>query len=169
MGIAFAIDSAGMHMSPEVAAESERLRARVAELEAGLPAMQTALCRALDRVSELEAERHSTNEALDDALRARETERSADRLTRLLAPTQTLREDEPSKACAPRTERSYWVDIADALNAAESVGMSVGIDLDGTLTDRTGWSVIWDRTTTQWVVAGYEDEAAGAGETGGAR
>ncbi|WP_330349234.1 hypothetical protein [Streptomyces sp. NBC_00582] len=34
MGIAFAIDSAGRHMSPETAAEMERLRAKVAELEA---------------------------------------------------------------------------------------------------------------------------------------
>lgn len=39
----------------------------------------------------LEAERHSTNEALSDAM----VERSADKLTRLLAPTQALREDEP--------------------------------------------------------------------------
>ncbi|MEV5957236.1 hypothetical protein AB0M11_26305 [Streptomyces sp. NPDC051987] len=47
------------------------------------------------RVAELEAERHSTNEALDDAvreLRAREVERSEDKLTRLLAPVQALRE-----------------------------------------------------------------------------
>ncbi|APY88225.1 hypothetical protein DCW30_05595 [Streptomyces alfalfae] len=159
------------------------LRARVAALEAQRQAdhatwqhdLRTARGErdALTaRIGELEAERHSTNEALDDAvqaLRAGETERSADKLTRLLAPTPTLHEDEPSEACAPRTERSYWVDIADALNAAESVGLSVGIDLDGTLTDRTGWSVIWDRAATQWVVAGYEDEAADAGETGGAR
>jgi hypothetical protein len=34
--------------------EAERLRARVAELEAGLPAMQKALLKALDRVAELE-------------------------------------------------------------------------------------------------------------------
>lgn len=47
------------------------------------------------RVAELESERHSTNEALDDAvqaLRAR-ADRSADKLTRLFAPTQALRED----------------------------------------------------------------------------
>ena len=42
-------------LDPEVAAELERLRARVADLEAGLPAMQKALFRALDRVAELEA------------------------------------------------------------------------------------------------------------------
>ncbi|WP_338699140.1 hypothetical protein V2W30_22505 [Streptomyces sp. Q6] len=44
--------------STEVASlreENARLRARVAELEAGLPAMQQALFRALDRVTELEA------------------------------------------------------------------------------------------------------------------
>jgi hypothetical protein len=55
MGIAFAIDSAQRHMSPETAPELEQLRARVAELE---------------------TERHSTNESLDDAvqeLRRRET------------------------------------------------------------------------------------------------
>lgn len=62
----------------------------------------------------------------------------------------------------PRTERSYWVDIAAALNAAESVGMSIGIDLDGTLTDRNAWSVIWDRDAKRWTVAGYdEDETEG--------
>jgi len=32
MGIAFAVDAAGRHMSPEVAAELERLRAEVAAL-----------------------------------------------------------------------------------------------------------------------------------------
>lgn len=64
----------------------------------------------------------------------------------------------------PRTERSYWEDIAAAMNAAESVGMSIGIDLDGTLTDRNAWSVVWDRDAKQWAVAGYEDDAE-AGES----
>ncbi|WP_037836834.1 hypothetical protein [Streptomyces sp. NRRL F-5650] len=63
----------------------------------------------------------------------------------------------------PRTERAYWEDIASALNAAESVGMSIGIDLDGTLTDRNAWSVVWDRAAKQWKVAGHEDGAE-AGE-----
>ncbi|MFF8095707.1 hypothetical protein [Streptomyces sp. NPDC016675] len=58
----------------------------------------------------------------------------------------------------PRTELSYWQSIADALNAAESVGMSVGIDLDGTLTDHNTWSVVWDRAAKRWDVAGYEDD-----------
>lgn len=61
---------------------------------------------------------------------------------------------------APRTERSIWQSIADALNAAESAGMAVGIDLDGTLTDHNAWSVIWDRDTKQWVLAGYDSEEA---------
>jgi hypothetical protein len=61
---------------------------------------------------------------------------------------------------APRTERSIWQAIVDALNAAESRGMSVGIDLDGTLTDHNAWSVIWDRDTKQWVLAGYDEETA---------
>ncbi|HEY8985695.1 MAG TPA: hypothetical protein VIU15_39755 [Streptomyces sp.] len=99
-----------------------KLRARVAELEGGLPAMQEALCRALDRVSDLEAERHSTNEVF-----------------------------------VPQTERSRWVAIADALNAAQDAGMPVGIDLDGTLTDHRAWSVVWDRDAGRWTVAGYDD------------
>lgn len=57
----------------------------------------------------------------------------------------------------PRTERSYWVDIAAALNAATAAGMPVGVDLDGTLTDRNAWSVVWDPDTEAWTVAGYED------------
>jgi hypothetical protein len=58
---------------------------------------------------------------------------------------------------APRTERSYWQAIADALNASAAAGMHVGIDIDGTLTDHTAWSVIWDRQTEQWAVAGYDN------------
>ncbi|MFC8008893.1 hypothetical protein [Streptomyces cinereoruber] len=59
----------------------------------------------------------------------------------------------------PRTERQYWQDIADALNAALTVGMPVGIDLDGTLTDHTTWSVVWSPEAERWEVAGYEDDA----------
>lgn len=60
-----------------------------------------------------------------------------------------------AEAFVPQTERSYWVAIADALNAAHTAGMPVGVDLDGTLTDRRGWSVVWD--AGRWTVAGYED------------
>lgn len=67
---------------------------------------------------------------------------------------------EDASVFVPRTERSYWEDIAAALNAAHSVGMPVGIDLDGTLTDRNAWSVVWDRAAEQWAVAGYEDDDA---------
>ncbi|MFF7550880.1 hypothetical protein ACFZCU_45860 [Streptomyces canus] len=49
MGIAFAVDSAGLHMSPETAAELESLRSQVEALL---------------------AERHSTNESLDEAIQA---------------------------------------------------------------------------------------------------
>ncbi|MFD8577212.1 hypothetical protein ACFV1H_18005 [Streptomyces virginiae] len=62
MGIAFAIDAAGRHMSPEVSAELVRLRARVTELE---------------------AERHATNEALSDA--AEQLRRDRDRIAELEA------------------------------------------------------------------------------------
>lgn len=59
-GIATALEAAGLLMSPETAAELERLRARVAELEA---------------------------------------ERSADKLTALLAPTQALTAIESAPGC----------------------------------------------------------------------
>ncbi|MGQ4358515.1 hypothetical protein [Streptomyces sp. SAS_272] len=81
-----------------------------------------------------------------------------DRLTQAFAPTQALREDEPAEVFVPQTERSYWVNIATALNAAHSVGMPVGIDLDGTLTDHSAWSVVWDRSVERWTVAGYDTE-----------
>lgn len=60
----------------------------------------------------------------------------------------------------PRTERSYWDDIATALNAALAVGMSVGVDLDGTLTDHNAWSVVWDQAAERWAVSGYEEQPA---------
>ncbi|WP_328425967.1 3'-5' exonuclease [Streptomyces sp. NBC_00443] len=74
------------------------------------------------------------------------------------APSQAVMTGETDTAFVPRTERSHWVDIANALNAAHDAGMPVGIDLDGTLTDHNAWSVIWDPTTERWAVAGYEDE-----------
>ncbi|NEA19839.1 hypothetical protein [Streptomyces halstedii] len=60
--------------------------------------------------------------------------------------------------CGPDPERAYWQAIADALNAVEATGGSVGIDLDGTLTDHNTWSVVWDRDAVRWVVADYDDE-----------
>lgn len=108
---------------PELAAEVVRLRAQVAALL---------------------AERHETNEFLDDAVQALRARNAAD----------------GAEVFVPRTERSRWVDIAAALNAAHDAGMPVGIDLDGTLTDRHMWSVVWDRESERWTVAGYEDTAA---------
>jgi hypothetical protein len=72
---------------------------------------------------------------------------------------EILREDAEKQKAIPRAERSRWHAIADALNAAHEAGMPVGIDLDGTLTDRNAWSVIWDRDAKQWVLAGFGAEA----------
>jgi hypothetical protein len=58
----------------------------------------------------------------------------------------------------PRTEREYWVAIADALNTCAAAGMPVGIEMDGTLTDYRHWSVVWDRATEKWDVGGYDDD-----------
>ncbi|MFB7776870.1 hypothetical protein [Streptomyces bauhiniae] len=76
----------------------------------------------------------------------------------------TPRNDEDGEVFVPQTERSYWVAIADALNTAQAVGMPVGIDLDGTLTDHAHWSVVWDRKTEQWTVAGYDQRGEPAEE-----
>jgi hypothetical protein len=76
-----AIESAGRHMSPEVAAELERLRARVDEVERAYVFDTAELKR---RIDELLAERHVTNEALDDAvqeLRTRAGEAPAEPVT----------------------------------------------------------------------------------------
>lgn len=80
-------DQVASKVSPVLAAvldEAERLRARVAELDAlhkqavrrGMEMCGKAR-KALGRVSELEAERHTTNEALDDAVQALRAMRSA--------------------------------------------------------------------------------------------
>jgi hypothetical protein len=74
---------------------------------------------------------------------------------------EVLREDAEQQKAVPRTERSIWQGIVDALNAALAANMAVGIDLDGTLTDHNAWSVVWDRDTKQWVLAGYDAEEAG--------
>jgi hypothetical protein len=90
MGIAFAVDAAGRHMSPEAAAELESLRARVAELE---------------------DERHSTNEALDDAvkaLRALERPSGPDALMRAFAPTKALRPEERAAGESDPGRRAAW-------------------------------------------------------------
>ncbi|MFJ7049001.1 hypothetical protein ACIQVC_37185 [Streptomyces sp. NPDC101112] len=67
-------------------------------------------------------------------------------------------EAEVGDVFVPRTERSYWEAIANALNAAVTVGMPICIDLDGTLTDHNAWSVVWDGSGERWTVAGYEDQ-----------
>jgi hypothetical protein len=63
------------------------------------------------------------------------------------------------RAFVPRTEREYWVDIADALNAANAAGMPVGIDMEGILTDHQAWAVVWNREQQRWEVGGYEDDS----------
>ncbi|MDX2761619.1 hypothetical protein [Streptomyces europaeiscabiei] len=75
---------------------------------------------------------------------------------------EVLREEAEQQKAVPKTERALWQAIADALNAAGSAGMAVGIDLDGTLTDHNAWSVVWDRDAKQWTLAGYDAEGGAA-------
>ncbi|MFK0018259.1 hypothetical protein [Streptomyces sp. NPDC090798] len=67
------------------------------------------------RIAELEAERHTTNEALDDAVQALRGDRpepakgpsaaeSADRLTAFFAPVASLREEPVAEAATPRMQ-----------------------------------------------------------------
>lgn len=127
---------------PALLAEVDRLRAELAEARA----------RALNEVADDYQQSWSgtTVRYTADWLRDRAREQGA-------APAPT----------APRTEQSYWVAIADALNAALDAGMPIGIDLDGTLTDHNTWSVVWDRAAEQWAVAGYEDDDTEAGDNRG--
>ncbi|AMM12302.1 hypothetical protein Salbus254_5874 [Streptomyces albidoflavus] len=71
----------------------------------------------------------------------------------LLAEVERLRAE--LSASPVRTERSRWQAVADALNAIDVLG----IDLDGTITDHTAWSVVWDRNAERWTVSGYDAEA----------
>lgn len=64
----------------------------------------------------------------------------------------------PGHPFVPRTERSYWVTIADALNAAATAGMPVGINMEGILTDHNAWAVVWNREQERWEVGGYDDD-----------
>ncbi len=62
--------------------------------------------------------------------------------------------DRPTRAEAPRTERSRWQAVADALNDLDIAG----IDLDGTIAGHNAWSVVWDRDAG-WMVSGPATEA----------
>ncbi|MFJ3563248.1 hypothetical protein [Streptomyces diastaticus] len=78
----------------------------------------------------------------------------------LLAEVERLRAElaaRPTRAEAPRTERSRWQAVADALNDLDIAG----IDLDGTIAGHNAWSVVWDRDAG-WMVSG---PAAEAGES----
>ncbi|MET9550596.1 hypothetical protein ABZY36_35625 [Streptomyces sp. NPDC006627] len=116
---------------------------------------ELAAARAERDEARVEAERRKTQVALLLKQIQKKDARSgeADAVIR-----QFLSDDEG--VSVPRTERSHWIAIADALNAAEAAGMPVGIDLDGTLTDNRAWSVIWDREAKKWAVAGYDDDGA---------
>jgi len=135
--------------------EAAALKARVDEVERAYVFDTAELKR---RIAELEAERPSRADVL------REAAPHLDALCQqygVFGAGSRLRKmaDEPP-VFVPRTERSYWVSIADALNAAHAAGMPVGIDLDGTLTDHHMWSVVWDRAAERWKVAGYDDDTA---------
>ncbi|QDN57337.1 hypothetical protein [Streptomyces sp. S1D4-20] len=88
--------------------ENARLRLALASAKRGRSRLRV-------QVSELLAERHSTNEALDDAVQALRAGRdepakgpsadeSADRLTAFFAPTQVLREEPVAEAVTPRVQ-----------------------------------------------------------------
>lgn len=182
-GIALALESAQLLMTPETAAELEQLRTdrgryriawRMAYQRAqgrgwaadragarareGQEALQTMLFTVIVaqiacRAARLESE-GSRARVADLEGKLAEYERPVDEDPIAYALTEQA-EDE---VFVPRTERQRWQDIADALNAAHAAGMPVGIDLDGTLTDRRMWSVVWDREGERWTVGGYETD-----------
>jgi hypothetical protein len=88
--------------------DNARLRLALASAKRGRSKLRA-------RVAELETERHSTNEALDDAVQALRADRaepvrgpsaaeSADKLTALFGPTQVLREELAAEAVTPRVQ-----------------------------------------------------------------
>lgn len=128
---------------PELLTEIKRLRADRAEIIAERDAQ---IVTWLTKKSREYGDNNRENRAKAEAVG-----RMADKLSR-----GAVREN--NLLMPPRTERSYWVGIANVLNEATAAGMPVGIDLDGTLTDRNAWSVVWDRDAERWTVAGYEHD-----------
>lgn len=73
-------------------------------------------------------------------------------------PTCPCQTTHPKETDMPQpTRRDRMQAIADALNDATRT-VPLGIGLDGTITDHTDYSVVWDRTAEQWVVAPCDDE-----------
>lgn len=70
------LDCAGLLMTPEIAAELDRLRSALSEATDSIASLDSEIGGWSARVAELEGERHSTNEALSDAaeaIRAKDT------------------------------------------------------------------------------------------------
>ncbi|WP_329424055.1 hypothetical protein [Streptomyces sp. NBC_01268] len=80
-GVAVALESACLLQSPESVAETAEMRSSLRRLDQVAMARGREVNRLLARVSELEAERHSTNEALSDAAEALRVQR--DRIAEL--------------------------------------------------------------------------------------
>lgn len=138
------LDDIGAILTPE--------RAEEIAAEARTAALLTTAAQ-LETVAD-EAEKRAAAEypGLSSKGWAQETRLAADAVRKLAAPV----DGEPE---APRTERSRWQAIADALNGVDGIG----IDLDGTVTDHQMWSVVWGRTAERWVVAGYDEDSAPEG------
>ncbi|MFH8717288.1 hypothetical protein [Streptomyces zaomyceticus] len=82
-GIAADLEATCMLQSPESAAELVSLKASLRDAAEQVAALESDLGGAAARVAELKAERHSTNEALDDAVKALRVQR--DRIAELEA------------------------------------------------------------------------------------
>jgi hypothetical protein len=103
-GIALALDSARMLMTPEIAAELEQIRVRVGELEAQREALVERLRAGQQWKRGRNPELVSQNFVSQSELRSifgiplaapwDDAEASADEVTRLLAPVQALREEQ---------------------------------------------------------------------------
>lgn len=96
-GLAADLESACMLQDPETAAEQRALRARVDEVERKYTFDTAELKR---RIAELEAERHSTNEALSDA--AETLRENRDRIAELEKAAEQIRflhKDSPMGPC----------------------------------------------------------------------
>ncbi|MFE0376208.1 hypothetical protein ACFW1M_11590 [Streptomyces inhibens] len=133
-GIAMALDAAGMLQSPEPAAELERLRARVAELEES-DAPKACRCGHASYFHSLPSPRSCFSPSACDCASYQR------------------------KPVEGTLDRSPWQRAADGLNALVAAGIPVHVESDGHISNPCGDEHIeWDREAERWRLV-HDDES----------
>lgn len=153
---AFALESAQMLQSPENAAELERLRARVAELESTSARRLIAWRRARTRA------RATAGAADRYAGRAAELQTALQDTLAALLTGQAEREGLRARVAELEqqipTEASPWQRAVDGLNSLVDAEIPVHVEPDGHISNPCGDEHIeWDRTAERWRLV-HDDE-----------